>query len=86
VCYRTADNFLRLTLAVKVGGVYEVDPSIKSGINDPGAVLVVVVAEHTKIHSAKAEATHFDTSATEDGVLHFWISARGPMPGSRAWS
>jgi hypothetical protein len=60
-----ADDLLRLSRRVHVGGVDEVDPGVQRGVDDPDAVLVIGVAPRAEHHRAEAVGAHLDAGTAE---------------------
>ena len=69
-----ADDVLRL--AVRVGGVDEVDSGVESAVDDPRAILVVGVAAGAEHHRAEAQLADPDARASEGSIVH-GVSDRG---------
>src|SRR6185295_20336639 len=67
---RLAEDLLRLSGGVDVGGVHEVDPSVDRAVDDADAVVVVGVAPGAEHHRAEAELRDLDAGASERAVVH----------------
>jgi hypothetical protein len=50
-----ADHLFRLTAAVDVGGVDEVDPGLEGSINDAGHIVLGGAAHRAEVHRAERE-------------------------------
>ena len=65
-----ADDLLRLAGRVHVGGVHEIDSAVECRVDDPGAVVVVGVADRAEHHGAEAVDADLDAGAAEDAIAH----------------
>ena len=57
---RLAYDFLRLAVAIPIGGVDEVDAEIQGLVNDTNAVVMIGVGDAAEHHRSQAIGTDFD--------------------------
>src|SRR5260370_18983271 len=74
---RLADDDLRLTLRVDVGSVDEVDPGIQRLVDDPDALVVILVAPFAEHHGAEAQLADPDARASKKAILHKQLPGAG---------
>lgn len=68
---RFAHDLFRGALAIRVGGVDEVDPRVQRLVDDLDRVVVVGVADgHAEHQCAEPVGTDLDTGPAEGAVLH----------------
>jgi hypothetical protein len=67
---RLADDQLRLTPGVGIGGVDEIDSGVQRAVNDLDSVVVVGVAGGAEHHRAEAQLADGDAGASQGSVIH----------------
>ena len=67
---RTADHLFGLSLAVHVGCVDDIDPSVKSGIDDGGRFLLGGATDGAEVHRSERQGADLDAGTTQGAVLH----------------
>ena len=66
------DDFFRLSLAIPVGRVDEIDPRVQGPVDDPDRIVVVGIPTRAEHHRTQTVCADLDASSTQRAVLRFF--------------
>jgi hypothetical protein len=72
-----ADHLLRLTAAVCVGGIDEVDPRLQGGVDDGGDFVLSGTPDLAEVHRAEHKGADLHAGPAQGAVLHDRVPSIG---------